>query len=169
MIAILNKYAWKTRFRGLWVFTVLFALFCYQVAIKKTLEARARYQMQDADLALIGALEIRVKKLQQQSRMGQAERTLPESYAEKEHIVRMAETHKVRLKRFAQEASAQTKGQEIIYTGYYFSASFLALLKLLNSMEKEPDMHLMQVHFYLESNREKEQELIMKLTTTMVR
>lgn len=166
-----QKYTWKAKNKILLIGSFAFTIVVYQLAIKKTMNARNLYLLQQKSLETRQITLQGIEDLKQQigSLTNSNDAIHAKNFFETEYMVSLAHDKGV-LARNLSEATVVTEDtRNIVYSAYYFSGSFIKLLKLLDHAEKQTAINVLNARFYKEKNQiSRKTELVMKLETATI-
>ncbi|MBK1442523.1 hypothetical protein JHJ32_21165 [Parapedobacter sp. ISTM3] len=174
MIQRFNQYNWKTKNRLLWGAALLFLLACYQLAVKPTLRLRAEYQAlqageaaRQANMQVLAQLKVKARQVgalfEPGAAAGMREGT---TFAEPERLATMAHGHRVNVRSLPAPERLGTETLHINYTEYQLEGAFMALLQLLQDVEREQGINLLSASFIKQPNATtRKPELLLQLRT----
>jgi len=165
------NYTWKTKNKLLITGSICFAFLVYQLAVKKTINVRNTYFLQQKGyetkqitLKEISELKKRITNLSTPTEGLQAQ-----NFFETEFIVSLTYDTDVIVKNLSEAVVVAESSRHILYNAYYFSGPFIQLLKLLDHTEKNTSINVLNAQFYKEKNQvTRKTELIMKVETATI-
>lgn len=151
-----DSYTWRQKVRALWMAGAVFLLLVYQLSVKPTLRLREQYQagLRDRVNAEENRQTLRDLQKKWQESAGAFSGPHPQAVfsSEKETLSFLADTNSVTVLALPEPAQYDEGNFHLFLVASQYEGSFHNLLALLHSVEKSPDVQLLNAAFTSRTN-----------------